>query len=80
MANPIKPHEQYKQMMKLMVSEENGINIEEIVVETARAYKIDMMPMTSNLGFIYGVTYRVVMLIARLAKSQGLTNFWLGGK
>jgi len=79
MANStIKPHEQYKRMIGLMVSDENNKAIEEIVQETAKAYKIDILTMSSNLGFVYGVTYSLVMHLAKLAKNQGLTNFWLG--
>jgi hypothetical protein len=77
MANP-KPHEQYKQMIKLMLSEENAKAIEVIIQEVAREYKISLTADLEKLNFAYGVTYKIVVLIAKLAKTQGMTNFWLG--
>ncbi|NLF50599.1 MAG: hypothetical protein GX577_05635 [Leptolinea sp.] len=77
MANP-KPHEQYRQMLKLMLSEENAKAIETIIQEVAREYKISLVTDSEKQNFAYGVTYKIVVLIAKLAKTQGLTNFWFG--
>jgi|APHig6443717497_1056834.scaffolds.fasta_scaffold442158_2 hypothetical protein len=69
---------QYKQYLKLMVSDENYQEIEKIVMDVAKENSIDTVTITSNLCFVFGVTYRIVLLLAKLAKKQGLTNFWLG--
>jgi hypothetical protein len=77
MAN-LKPHEQYKQMMGLMLSKENATAIDSIIREVALAYKISFVADLEKLNFVYGVTYKIVMMVAKLAKGQGMTNFWLG--
>jgi hypothetical protein len=69
---------QYKQYLKLMVSSENYQEIEKIVMDVAKENSIDTVTITSNLCFVFGVTYRIVLLLAKLAKKQGLINFWLG--
>jgi hypothetical protein len=74
----LKPHEQYKQMMSLMLSKENAAAIDAIIREVALAYKISFVADLEKLNFVYGVTYKIVMMVARLAKTQGMTNFWLG--
>lgn len=71
-------YQQYFKYLKLMVSEENFKEIQNIVNDVARENKIDTNSVTSNLCFVYGVTYKIVLLLAKLAKKQGLTNFWLG--
>jgi hypothetical protein len=77
MAN-LKPHEQYKQMIGLMLSNENAEAIETIIREVAYEYKISLVADLEKLNFVYGVTYKIVMLIAKLAKAKGIVNFWLG--
>jgi len=76
----LKPHEQYKQMMSLMLSKENAEAIDAIIKEVALAYKISFIADLDKLNFVYGVTYKIVMLVAKLAKAQGMVNFWLGSK
>jgi len=64
-------------MMKLMLSEENAKAIDSIVQEVARDYRISLVADLEKLNFVYGVTYNIVTLVARYAKAQGMTNFWL---
>lgn len=66
-------------MFKLMLSEENVVAVEKIILEVAWEYKIRLPADIDKLNFAYGVTYKIVVLIAKLAKAQGMTNFWLGG-
>jgi hypothetical protein len=77
MAN-LKPHEQYKQMIGLMLSKENVEVIKSIIREVAYEYKISMLADLEKLNFVYSVTYKIVMMVAKLAKAQGMTNFWFG--